>query len=291
MLTEPVSGAPGTGKTSLTSALAGVFGLDIYVLSLLDPSMNESQLMRLMSEVPSRCIVLLEDVDAAGLGKRSDTSGDARKRHQTPNSQDAVSEAIATTMAMSETKPTAQLSGISLSALLNAIDGVASHEGRILIMTTNAPDALDKALTRPGRVDMQIHFELPSRVEIKELFLSMYSDEVTGNDLKASPNSSKHSDRTANGTANGTITKVDRNGDQDKDVSELGFSPSEELQQMAGRFAEALPETKLSLADIQGFMLRYKRDPSEACRQASDWASERVKDLEAQKGDEESNGT
>lgn len=65
------SGPPGTGKTSLTAALAGVFGLDIYVLSLLDPYCNEDALVRLFSSVPSRCIVLLEDVDAAGL-KRAD---------------------------------------------------------------------------------------------------------------------------------------------------------------------------------------------------------------------------
>ena len=51
------SGAPGMGKTSLTFALAGVFGLDIHVLSLLDPAMTDSQLLRVMTEVPTRCIV------------------------------------------------------------------------------------------------------------------------------------------------------------------------------------------------------------------------------------------
>ena len=123
------SGAPGTGKTSLTSALAGVFGLDIYVLSLLDPAMNESQLMRLMSEVPSRCIVLLEDVDAAGLGKRSDTSSAEGRRRGAgkSNPQDAVSDAIAAATGVPDNKPPQPVSGISLSALLNAIDGMYLH--------------------------------------------------------------------------------------------------------------------------------------------------------------------
>jgi hypothetical protein len=48
--------------------------------------------------------------------------------------------------------------GISWSGLLNAIDGVASHEGRVLIMTTNKPEKLDDALIRPGRVDLQVKF-------------------------------------------------------------------------------------------------------------------------------------
>jgi chaperone BCS1 len=53
------------------------------------------------------------------------------------------------------------VSRISLSALLNVIDGVASQEGRILIMTTNHAEWLDDALIRPGRVDMKLNLSLP----------------------------------------------------------------------------------------------------------------------------------
>ena len=275
------TGAPGTGKTSLTSALAGVFGLDIYVLSLLDPAMNESQLMRLMSEVPSRCIVLLEDVDAAGLGKRSDTSGSsARNKHKgTSDPPDTVSELISSANGISENKQAVAASGISLSALLNAIDGVASHEGRILVMTTNAPDCLDPALVRPGRVDMQIHFELPSRSESKELFLSMYSDDIGDSDsgLLSPPIPSQ----TANGKARRDNTKSRTDETKEKKVSDLDFTPTEEIEQLANKFADALPEGKLSLADIQGFMLAYKRNPQEACRKAEKWASDRLREMEA----------
>jgi chaperone BCS1 len=47
---------------------------------------------------------------------------------------------------------------VTLSGLLNAIDGNASAEGRLLIMTSNSPDTLDEALTRPGRIDKMVHF-------------------------------------------------------------------------------------------------------------------------------------
>lgn len=67
-------------------------------------------------------------------------------------------------------------SSISLSALLNAIDGVSSHEGRILIMTTNLPQNLDRALVHPGRVDMHFQFDFPSYEELRSLFLSIYND-------------------------------------------------------------------------------------------------------------------
>lgn len=68
--------------------------------------------------------------------------------------------------------------GISLSGLLNAIDGVASHEGRVLVMTTNKPEALDEALIRPGRVDLQVCFTNATRHQAKELFIRMYVDDT-----------------------------------------------------------------------------------------------------------------
>lgn len=55
--------------------------------------------------------------------------------------------------------------GISLFGLLNAIDGVASQEGRVLIMTTNTPESLDGALVRPGCVDMQVEFTNVTRLQ------------------------------------------------------------------------------------------------------------------------------
>ncbi|QKX62955.1 uncharacterized protein TRUGW13939_10123 [Talaromyces rugulosus] len=237
------SGAPGTGKTSLTSALAGIFGLDIYVLSLLDPNMNESQLMRLMSEVPSRCIVLLEDVDAAGLNRPESEPRQRQNRKHKGNQLSQADVLNAIQGGNVNTTTTSSATSVSLSGLLNAIDGVSSQEGRILIMTTNSPESLDKALVRPGRVDMHIRFELPSQEEMRELFLSMYKEDIP--DLR-----------------NG-IVGVEKGGDHEK---------SPDLEALAEKFAISIPEKKLSLAALQGFLLQFKKTPQEACEKASEWA-------------------
>jgi mitochondrial chaperone BCS1 len=256
------SGAPGTGKTSLTAALAGVFGLDIYVLSLLDSHLTETTLVRLLGNVPSRCILLLEDVDAAGLGKRPDSPlskerDKDKEKESTDGDKDPTTEE-------STKKPTSN--GISLSGLLNAIDGVSSNEGRILIMTTNNPEELDKALIRPGRVDMHVTFELPTKIQMQELFLSMYKDHDSK--MEAELTEAK------NGKASSGIAPPSRDAANPASASPLS---TEELRALSQTFADSLPQNRLTLAALQGFLLTYKRDPHKAAENAKVWAEETLK--------------
>lgn len=96
-------------------------------------SMNDTTLSNLMGRVPSRCIVLLEDLDAAftrGVS-RDETSTGAPKLPVT-SSRSRASRVAAPTTDDSENDPNA----LSLSGLLNSLDGVAASEGRILFATT-----------------------------------------------------------------------------------------------------------------------------------------------------------
>lgn len=67
-------GPPGTGKTSFSFALAGVFGIDIYVVSLQDVNVTEEDLAVMFTKLPRRCVVLLEDIDTAGLKRDRNNS-------------------------------------------------------------------------------------------------------------------------------------------------------------------------------------------------------------------------
>ena len=57
----------------------------------------------------------------------------------------------------------------NLSYFLNIIDGLQECPGRIIIMTTNKPERLDKAFIRPGRVDFKINFTKASVEDIKNM--------------------------------------------------------------------------------------------------------------------------
>jgi len=116
-------GPPGNGKSSLVSALAGAFGLNVCVLNLATPDLSDDRLTVLLSELPRRALLLLEDIDAVFLGREPRTPGVK----------------------------------LSFNGLLNALDGVAAGEGgRVTFMTTNDLAGLDSALIRPGRADRHV---------------------------------------------------------------------------------------------------------------------------------------
>ena len=65
---------------------------------------------------------------------------------------------------------------LNLSFLLNLLDGVLETPGRILIITTNHPEHLDKALIRPGRVDIHLQVGNCSAEMIIDILRFFYND-------------------------------------------------------------------------------------------------------------------
>lgn len=65
---------------------------------------------------------------------------------------------------------------MTFSGFLNALDGVASGEERIIFMTTNHLSSLDPALIRPGRVDLIELLDDASPAQARRLFLQFYGD-------------------------------------------------------------------------------------------------------------------
>uniref|UniRef100_A0A0V0JAT0 Mitochondrial chaperone BCS1 n=1 Tax=Schistocephalus solidus TaxID=70667 RepID=A0A0V0JAT0_SCHSO len=123
----------------------------ICVLNLSEVGMSADRLDHLLTHAPLQSIILLEDIDAA-LPSR-DQSGEASKIYG---------------------RAYEGMQMLTLSGLLNALDGVASTEGRILFMTTNYVDRLDPALVRPGRVDFRAKIGLCSCDQLRRMFSRFY---------------------------------------------------------------------------------------------------------------------
>lgn len=129
-------GPPGTGKTSFAMALAGELGVPIHLLPLNAEGMEDESLIRLVSSLPPKCILLVEDLENS-LGTNGAT----------------------------------ELQKVSVGAFLNALDGVASSEGRILLITANDVSGVPhkEAMLRPGRVDKMVQFEPLREEEMEEM--------------------------------------------------------------------------------------------------------------------------
>ncbi len=136
-------GPPGNGKSSLVQAVASSFGLPLYLLSTRGEDVTDQRLIEAMGRLPARSIVLIEDADSV-IPKRN------RKSNK----------------------------GVSLSGVLNAIDGPTASEGRILFVTTNFIDLIDSAILRVGRLDLHIEFPDATHSQAKGLYKRFYDDEM-----------------------------------------------------------------------------------------------------------------
>lgn len=141
-----LSGPPGTGKTSYVLALAAALKRPLCVLNL-GSIHNDDSLFSAMMDAPFNAIILIEDIDCA---RASEKRAPASPEKGVP---------IAHTGAPKKSDDDEE-SGITKAGLLNALDGVTTPDGRILIMTTNHPEMLDPALIRPGRADFHEVFDL-----------------------------------------------------------------------------------------------------------------------------------
>ncbi|XP_076601531.1 ATP-dependent zinc metalloprotease YME1L1b isoform X2 [Chaetodon auriga] len=142
-------GPPGTGKTLLARAVAGEADVPFYYASGSEfdemfVGVGASRIRNLFREAKSNapCVIFIDELDSVG-GKRIES-------------------------------PMHPYSRQTINQLLAEMDGFKPNEGVIIIGATNFPEALDNALIRPGRFDMQVTVPKPDvkgRTEILNWYL------------------------------------------------------------------------------------------------------------------------
>ncbi|KAF3019676.1 hypothetical protein E8E14_003961 [Neopestalotiopsis sp. 37M] len=266
-------GPPGTGKSSLSLALAGFFRMRIYIVSLNSAAASEEHLTELFTSLPSRCIVLLEDIDTAGLThtREDEQSDDA----DTDNDDDDAAGTAAQRAQMHSGprgrprtgRPGGHPGGLSLSGLLNMLDGVASQEGRVLIMTTNHVDKLDKALIRPGRIDMMVEFGRADEDMSAAIFRAVFAR------LEGDVDTTRKDAALALEEMSSEARRM-----RDEEVAREQAKQAARIDAMSHEFAKHIPTHEFSPAELQGHLLRYKRDPRAAIDAADEFVAQTRRD-------------
>jgi chaperone BCS1 len=228
-------GPPGTGKTSFSLSIAGEADMDIYVINM--HSIDDWKLKTLFRSLPKKCVVLLEDIDAAGA---------TCSRSFNPDGPE------------SEREKRSQKKAVTLSGLLNALDGVSSQEDRVLIMTTNHPEKLDDALTRPGRVDLKIAFQLANRSMAKDIYRFMFKESEYD------------------------YGDVNQQGNHDEAVKKQR-DHDEMVEEQAEAFAAKVPESEFSPAEIMAHLQQHWSSPADAVKHCGQWVHDLLKEKKAKK--------
>lgn len=284
-------GTPGSGKSSLIHALAGELALDIYVISLSASWMNDSTLTNLMSRIPARSILLLEDLDAAfthSTSRDSDSTGAPEGKKEGPKTKDEDEK-------KDVKKEVNDQNTLSLSGLLNSLDSIQASEGRILFATTNHLERLDPALSRPGRMDVWVEFKNASKYQAEGLFRNFFPaheddieimTESTPVDSNSSPSLSlsRTESRISATSFDTSSTDVSTPGSKSALISHEAAPTLEHaspldaerltparLSQLAKLFAESIPDEEFSVAALQGYLLKNKTRPEAAALDAGKW--------------------
>ncbi len=168
-------GIPGAGKTSTIKAIAKDTGRHIFNLAL-RPYTTCKQLTNLFYDenvavtasdgsainyrIPlNKRIYVIEDIDCL-----TDVVLDRTGNHSKKQNHNEV---------------------LTLSYLLNLLDGVLETPGRILVITSNYPERIDKALIRPGRIDVKVEFRRADRQFILDMLNHFYECSKTLGDVPA----------------------------------------------------------------------------------------------------------
>jgi ATP-dependent Zn protease len=137
-------GPAGTGKSSLATAIANHTSRNILNINL-SKEMTDATLIKVISGRPDNCIILFEDIDCLFSNLKREEDKVEKKDDKEKDCSNKV----------------------TLSCLLNILDGSYTPDNVIFILTTNHIDKLDDAIRRDGRTDVKLEISKPNKDTIK----------------------------------------------------------------------------------------------------------------------------
>ncbi|KAG0286226.1 hypothetical protein BGZ96_009625 [Linnemannia gamsii] len=235
-------GPPGTGKTSFIVALAGHLNMSVCIVNLGISGLNDQQLDRLLNNAPRNSILLMEDVDAA-LVKRK-----AGKAQEGGNN-------------------------VTLSGILNALDGITAQEGSVVFMTTNHIRKLAPALIRPGRCDRKMLFDYADKHQIEGMFLKFF--------LSRPPVAVKPVRKLLGDSVATTTTPAASSPDYDSKEKGRKEVYDAMIKRTAAKMAEAITfKDAVTTAQLQGFFMIHRDNPENILDEVPGFLAELVHERE-----------
>lgn len=190
-------GEPGTGKTSTIKAIAKYMNKNIILVPMnkiktrqeLETVFYDTECVRIPHE--DRMYVF-EEIDCNGWehiiqDRKLKGDGGLDALSETYSEKDESIDKLAEILVTSnksaqeqhEKRKKEDNDRLTLGCLLEVMDGIVESPGRIIVMTTNRRHLLDPALTRPGRIDIEIEFKKLRKCDIAEIYTKWFDATLT----------------------------------------------------------------------------------------------------------------
>ena len=179
-------GKPGTGKTSIIKGISNYCKRHIHYLNLSQVA-TDNELIGLLKKINYKeTILVIEDIDCMldSIKERKNDDSNIEIKKQLEELKDSMDKLKDTNSHGNSYGKEQRKSYITLSGLLNAIDGVFNNDGRILIMTTNRPEELDSALLRAGRIDRKYHLSYCDQHQVNKIYHSFFGEDCDEKQLE-----------------------------------------------------------------------------------------------------------
>jgi AAA+ superfamily predicted ATPase len=194
-------GLPGNGKTSFVKYLATKYRLPIMILTF-DPDFNNHDLLLIFSQIPKKCIVLLEDFDNYYHGRKCIMGGEHK------------------------------FVKFTFDIILNGLDGAyTTHENVVFIMTVNDISKVDPALrNRPSRFKYTRHFDNPNLNVRKKILPEDWAQATQGLNLDQIFRMAEYRDRGL--SLNESLSMLEKDINL-KDIEILAYDRFQERQSLS----------------------------------------------------------
>ncbi|KAI8971970.1 P-loop containing nucleoside triphosphate hydrolase protein [Mycotypha africana] len=209
-------GPPGTGKTSLVQSVASKINMNVAIISL-SGNMDDENFNVLLQEVPRNSILVMEDIDHCVIKAPSYSSDNTRNGTNTENGNSTAK--------------------ITMSGLLNALDGVAAQEGSMVFMTCNDINRIQPALLRPGRIDMKMELGYADKSQIEQMFWRFMGED---DDLL----------KLGESVVEDTVEEPNKKKQKKRNKKE-----NSRLNELAKKFTARIPNLYVTPAELQNFFI------------------------------------